>query len=155
MTQQNLHKSSSNKVIAGVCGGVGEHFNVDPTLIRLAWALAVFLGGSGLVLYILAMIIMPDDPRAEQINKNVPAIGPVTGQEGQTATESGAQAETGAKPPNNEEKRNQIFGLILVAIGGYFLLQRYFPFFEIHNWWPVIIILIGIIVIFRGRGGSR
>ena len=151
---QNLHKSRTNKVIAGVCGGVGEYFNVDATLIRLVWALAIFLGGSGFIIYILAMIIMPDDPRPEQKKQTVSAIEATSGPNGDEATKS----EAGPKETNNttgEEKRNQIFGLFLVALGGYFLLERYFPFFEIHNWWPVLIIIIGLFVMLKGRGGSR
>ena len=157
---QNLHKSRSNKVIAGVCGGVGEYFNVDATIIRLVWALAVFMGGSGFIIYILAMIIMPDDPRVEPKKQTVSAIEGSTIQEG--AEENGQQSEaanTEAPPVTiqnpGEGKRNQVFGLILVAIGAYFLLERYFPFFELDNWWPVVIILVGLFVMLRGRGGAR
>lgn len=60
---KKLYRSESNKMIAGVCGGIGEYFDVDPTLIRLAWAvLSVFTAiFGGIVLYIIAMIIMPSE----------------------------------------------------------------------------------------------
>ncbi|MBZ4654631.1 MAG: phage shock protein PspC [Peptococcaceae bacterium] len=54
---ERLHKSCTNKVFAGVCGGIAEYFNVDPTLIRLAWAMAFFVGGTGFILYILALAL--------------------------------------------------------------------------------------------------
>jgi phage shock protein C len=56
---KRLFKSNSNRVICGVCGGIGEYFNIDPTIIRLIW---VLLGctGTGIVAYIIAAIIMPE-----------------------------------------------------------------------------------------------
>jgi len=49
-----------NKMILGVCGGIGSYFNIDPTIIRILFALA-FLGlGAGLILYIIMAVIMPD-----------------------------------------------------------------------------------------------
>lgn len=58
--EKRLRKSSTNRKIAGVCGGVGEYLNIDPTVIRLVWVLAAFCLGSGLLAYIIAAIIMPD-----------------------------------------------------------------------------------------------
>ena len=62
MNEKKLYKSATDKKIAGVCGGIAEYFNVDATLIRLAWVLFSLLGGSGLLAYIIAAIIMPDRP---------------------------------------------------------------------------------------------
>ncbi|MGN1275894.1 MAG: PspC domain-containing protein, partial [Floccifex sp.] len=53
--------SSQNRMLAGVCGGIGEYFNIDPTLIRLAWIVFILAGGSGILAYILAAIVIPDD----------------------------------------------------------------------------------------------
>lgn len=51
---------SRNKMIAGVCGGIAEYFSIDPTLIRLAWVLFCALGGSGVLAYIIAAIVIPE-----------------------------------------------------------------------------------------------
>ena len=59
MEGKKLYKSDTNKKIDGVCGGIGEYFNVDPTMIRLAWIVFVCLGGSGILAYIIAAIVMP------------------------------------------------------------------------------------------------
>ncbi len=59
MSNKRLYKSSVNRVLCGVCGGIGEYFDIDPTLIRLAWILFSCLGGAGIWAYILAAIIMP------------------------------------------------------------------------------------------------
>ena len=57
---KELRKSNTNKKIAGVCGGIGEYFNIDPTLIRLGFIAISFMFGGGLVVYVLASILMPD-----------------------------------------------------------------------------------------------
>jgi len=62
MEQKKLVKSSTNRMICGVCGGIGEYVNVDPTLIRLIWViLTIGPFGLGLLAYILAAVIMPED----------------------------------------------------------------------------------------------
>ena len=60
--KKQLRRSTENKVIAGVCGGIAEYFDIDPTLIRLAWILFCALGGSGVLAYIIAAIIIPEAP---------------------------------------------------------------------------------------------
>lgn len=61
MNGKKLYRIDENKMLAGVCGGIAEYFGVDPTLIRLAWVVFSLLGGSGLLAYILAAIIIPRD----------------------------------------------------------------------------------------------
>lgn len=56
-----LRRSRSNRTIAGVCGGIGEYFNMDPTLIRLGWILFTFLGFSGLFAYIICVLVIPSE----------------------------------------------------------------------------------------------
>lgn len=63
MEQKRLYKSTTNRVLCGVCGGIGEYFNVDPTIIRLLFILLLFGAGSGLLAYIIAAIIIPEQPR--------------------------------------------------------------------------------------------
>lgn len=58
---RKLHKSSTNRMISGVCGGIGEYFNVDPTLVRLGFVLFCALGGSGFLAYLIAAIIIPNE----------------------------------------------------------------------------------------------
>ena len=62
MNGKKLYKSTTDKKIAGVCGGLAEYFNMDSTLVRLGWVAFCLLGGSGVLAYILAAIIMPERP---------------------------------------------------------------------------------------------
>lgn len=61
MEQKKLLRSVDNRMVCGVCGGIGKYFNIDPTLIRLVWVLASVVGGSGLLVYIIAAIIIPEE----------------------------------------------------------------------------------------------
>ncbi len=62
--EKRLYKSRTDKKIDGVCAGIGNYFNIDPTIIRLAWILFCALGGSGILAYIIAAIVMPQAPEA-------------------------------------------------------------------------------------------
>lgn len=61
MEGKRLVRSKTNKTICGVCGGIGEFLNVDPTLIRLLWVIFSLTGGAGLIAYIIAALIIPED----------------------------------------------------------------------------------------------
>lgn len=60
--ERRLYKSNENKLLDGVCGGVAEYFDIDPTLVRLAWVLFTAMGGAGIVAYIVAAIVIPRRP---------------------------------------------------------------------------------------------
>ena len=62
MNGRKLYRSSTNKMLAGVCGGIGEYANIDPTVIRVIWAVVACCGGVGLLAYIICALIMPENP---------------------------------------------------------------------------------------------
>lgn len=59
---KKLFKSNTNKKICGVCGGIAEYFNIDPTIIRLVWAILAIWFGAGILIYIIAALVMPTFP---------------------------------------------------------------------------------------------
>ena len=67
MMKRRLTKSSTNSVLWGVCGGLSEFFGIDVTLVRIAWILFTFFGGSGIIAYIICAVIMPS---AEAANRS-------------------------------------------------------------------------------------
>ena len=60
MGNKKLYKASVNRMLCGVCGGIAEYFNIDPTLVRLVWVIITLMGGAGILAYIIAAIIIPD-----------------------------------------------------------------------------------------------
>lgn len=59
MEPKRLYRSRMNRTICGVCGGIAEYFNIDPTLVRLAWIIFTCVGGAGIWAYIIAAIVIP------------------------------------------------------------------------------------------------
>ncbi len=76
MTQpaRKLVRSRDDRMIAGVCSGLGEYFSVDPTLIRLLFVFTAILGGPGLVAYIIFWIVVPPEPEVASVVESIPVI---------------------------------------------------------------------------------
>jgi phage shock protein PspC (stress-responsive transcriptional regulator) len=66
---KKLYRSRTNRILGGVCGGIGEYFDIDPTIIRLLWILFIFAGGSGIIAYIIALLIVPEQPKMKKKKK--------------------------------------------------------------------------------------
>jgi phage shock protein C len=127
---RRLYRSRTNRVIGGVCGGLGEYLGVDPVVIRLIWAIAIFLGGVGLIAYILCLVIIPETPSG------------VT-QVAQTYT---SPATLGI-----------IIGAVIIIAGGLLLLGNIFQWSWRWGWWlwsillPLALIGLGVFLIIRKR----
>lgn len=59
---KKLYKSTTDRKLCGVCAGVANYLNIDPTVVRLLWALITFLGGAGVIAYIVCALVIPDEP---------------------------------------------------------------------------------------------
>jgi phage shock protein C len=62
MEPKRLYRSRKDRILGGVCGGMGNYFNLDPVLVRVTWAVLFFAAGVGFLAYILAWIIVPEEP---------------------------------------------------------------------------------------------
>ena len=112
-------------MIAGVCGGLGKYFSVDPVIVRLVFLLLLFLGGSGFLLYLILWIIVPDERQAG------------------AAPQSVVQANTQEMAQSAARKGPLIFAVILIFLGIWFLLQNLLDI-DLGQLWPVILIVIGL-----------
>ncbi len=65
MTEKKLYRSETDKKIAGVCGGIAEYFKIDSTIVRLLLVLFCLMGGAGVLAYIIAWLVMPEQPQIE------------------------------------------------------------------------------------------
>jgi phage shock protein PspC (stress-responsive transcriptional regulator) len=60
--EKRLCRSRQNRTLAGVCGGIAEYLGWDPTLVRVAWIILTLLGGSGILIYLIMWLVMPESP---------------------------------------------------------------------------------------------
>lgn len=65
---KKLYRSKKDQKLAGVCSGVAEYFGIDPTLVRLGWALLVLFAGAGVLFYIVCALVIPEKPDDEYID---------------------------------------------------------------------------------------
>ncbi len=61
-TTKRLYRSEHDRMIGGVCGGLGKYFSIDPTLVRLLFVFAALTGGHGLLIYLILLIVVPIEP---------------------------------------------------------------------------------------------
>lgn len=172
MHRERLYRSREDRVLFGVAGGMADWLDQDPAVIRLLWALFVVFGGVGLVVYIIAAIVIPEEPfetpvmtpqyqppadagagmagvaaagaAAEAGTAPTPGSAPVAGYPYPTSRAERRAARRAARGPSNA---GVIFGLILIVVGGWFLLRDFIPWFDDRLFWPAILIVIGVLLV--------
>lgn len=65
--KKRLYRTRTDRKLAGVCGGVAEYFNIDPTIVRVVWALLAFFYGTSILLYLIMAFVVPEKPDAPDI----------------------------------------------------------------------------------------
>ncbi len=143
---KRLYRSQKDKIIAGVCGGIGEYVGIDPVIIRIITVILFFWGGSGIIAYIIAMIIIPLNPGSVDEDKNKTTKAVSKGDKKEVVKAGG---DSGAL----------LIGIVLVVVGGIFLMRN-LPFFNEYYWWfrhqighifwPSVLIALGAFMIIRG-----
>ncbi len=137
---KRLMRSQDNKVIGGVCGGIGEYFDIDPVLIRVIAVVLFFLNGFGLLAYLVGWIVIP---KREQF-----------GFSPEERREAEAKLEKSATASPSSGARSYLPGIILILIGGILLVRENWYWFDWHEIWPIFLIAIGAVLIFRKTNGK-
>ena len=123
---KRLERDLQNRVLGGVCSGLGNYFDMEPTIWRVLFFLLFWLGLSGFLIYIILWMVMP----AKLSGPNV-QDAEIVGEGGEVKKSNG----------------NMTAGLILIGIGAISLLARYVPQISWHTAWPIILIAIGLFLI--------
>lgn len=147
---KQLYRSRSNKVIAGVCGGVADYFNIDPTIVRIIWVAVGLTFGAGIVAYIIAAIVMPEDEKASSTGANHYG-GSGSSQENDFSFNAEEWKET---PKPDSDKSRNIVGAVLIILGLLFLAKQFFNWLDIKVVLPLAFIVIGALLVFNGRRNS-
>jgi len=155
MAQKKLTRNMYDRKIAGVCGGLGEYFDMDPLVFRVIFLFLFFFGGTGLILYIFLWILIPEKNN-EPMEESKYEPGEIISDVVETAQVIGKIIDHSHKNKKPVKKhRGVLWGLLLVAIG-FLLLGKSFGFFDfcwcnVFKLWPLFIIWIGIALIPMGR----
>jgi len=153
MSAKRLYRSRQDCMIAGVCGGLAEYFDVDPSLVRLVVILTVFLGGAGLLLYLVAWLIVPENSEQSPnraFEKNQKLKDDVVQELRRAGSNLGDKLEDSIEElEGRPERRSMVFlGLALIALGAAFLFRHLIPWLELQELWPVLLIVIGVLLLF-------
>jgi phage shock protein C len=148
-----LERSNTNKVVAGVCGGIGEYLQVDPTLVRVFFVVGTIVtGGLGLLGYIVLVVLLPlpgqPAPFVKTTGVTTSTVDAATGDASAEQTTQIAPAPAPADPAAAERNR-AAFGIVLVALGVIFLFSNA-GVFRIVRWdlaWPLVLIAIGALLL--------
>ncbi len=156
---KRLYRSRTDRMIWGVCGGLANYFDVDPTIIRIAAVLSIFVSGAGILAYIIMAIVVPletssaTEPK-QVIRENVEEIK-TTATEFSQEIRSTFGKDTSQKPemPRSFPRGLSVIAVILIIVGLIFLLSNLSVFWWLR-WqylWPAVIIAIGLMIILRPR----
>ncbi|GAB1348942.1 hypothetical protein MASR1M107_11550 [Ignavibacteriales bacterium] len=134
--EKRVYRSRKERMIGGVAGGIAEYFEVDPVIVRFAFIALTLFNGVGLVLYIVGLIIIPEQVmRIEVSSENsIPyAVPPVT-------TNS-----------DRKGKFTVFLGVALIIAGILFGLDNFIPQFDMFDAFPAILVLLGVWIIVSGK----
>ncbi|WP_292485362.1 PspC domain-containing protein [Methanohalobium sp.] len=146
-SRDKLTKSKSDRMLAGVCGGIAEYFDVDPVLVRVAFVVLALVNGLGILLYIILAIVMPEPEN----NDKTPEQNTTSEKGTDEYSENDTYTKTQHKSSHTD--RTLWLGVILIILGIFLIIDRFNVFWWL-GWdvlWPGILILIGIWIIAKVR----
>ena len=163
--EKRLYRSTRDRMIWGVCGGLARYFSIDPTIVRVIFILLIFANGLGILAYLILAILMPKESSSETtpettVKENVAEIKKIATELGHEISstwkgEAEAEAEGGDTEDLAQKRRRRLnfFGIILVVIGILFLLSNFnlLWWFRSAYLWSLIVVAIGVMIIISSR----
>ncbi len=146
---KKLYRSRTDKMIAGVCGGLAEYFNIDSTLVRLSAVVLTLAGGSGILAYIIFWFVVPQRPL------NLSGVDSASAPD---ATSSAAGEGESEAVENTEASTAALFvGVLLTVLGFLFLVGNFISlaWLSFGKLWPLVLIAIGILIVLKGSGRKQ
>jgi len=146
---KKIYRSKDDYIIAGVCSGLAQYFQIDATLMRVVFVLLLIGGGSGFLIYLVLWLIIPKEGGKEvkvDREKNVKEFAQDLGDKAQTVA-----SEIRSEIKSSKRKGN-FFGLVLIIVGVAILVEKLVPV-EL-NWdyiWPGVLIFLGLYLIVTKR----
>lgn len=127
---KRLYRSRKDSTIGGVCGGIGEYFGIDPTFVRIITVLLFFADGIGFLAYIIAWIIVPQEPL-------------------EALTSESADEEQKPEKVEYASWNRYIPGAILICLGVFFVVREHYWWWNMERFWPLLLVVVGLFLVFR------
>lgn len=144
---KRLYRSQKNKMLGGVAGGLGDYLNMDPVLVRIIFVVALFLNGTGLLLYIILWIVVPQASTEQDSNNFIETDSSPNVKEADYAAKTSSNTSNGTG--------RVVAGLLLIGVGTIFLIDRFFPHFDFSDILPFLIIVLGIALILNSVNKAK
>ncbi len=153
---ERLYRSESDRVIAGVCGGLGQYLRVDPLILRILFVVLAMVNGIGLFVYLVLWIVVPTAgaqgvQQNEVIRRNVDEIGVRARELGQEARDAfqSQRARRQAGAADRPEQRAVVGGAILIGLGLLILMNNFglLWWVSLTRLWPLVLIGIGLVIL--------
>jgi len=129
-----LYRSNTDKVIGGVSGGLADYLSIDVVIVRVLFVLLVLFGGSGVLVYIILWIAIPEQKISYNVKEDKSDVEIISDIKTEPATKKQSNTALGA-------------GIILIIVGLLFLADRLIPFYNVIDFWPLILIVVGVMII--------
>lgn len=129
---KKLYRSRKDAMVAGVCGGLAEYIGVDSAIVRLVFAVAVVMGGIGVLAYFLAWIIIPEGSNSGEFEYD--------------------NSETKHHMELSGDRLRMVIGLGFVGLGVLVLINKFVPGFTIEIFFPAVLIMVGALILMKGKG---
>lgn len=152
-----LYRSRDERVVSGVCGGIADRYDLDPSIVRIAFALLVLSAGVGLVLYIVMALVVPEEPLEASTMTPGTTSEPGSTEDAATTPPAAVGDRAAHRQARREARRLDrgaadgrgavILGAILVVVGAWFLVRRYLPALDEDFFGPLVLIAIGGILV--------
>jgi len=144
MENIKLYRSTSDRMVGGVCGGLGTFLNIDPIFVRLLFVLLLFGSGFGSFLYLVLWIVIPEEGKAYGLK------GDALGEKVKSIGDDIQQAVTKPHP-----QAGIIMGVGLIMVGGFLFLDRlnlnWMNWIDLDILWPILLIVGGVVLLFRKK----
>ena len=152
MKQKRLYRSRTDRVLFGVCGGLGKYFGIDPVIFRILFVLFFFIDGAGLIAYLIMILIIPSEKGIRKDDKDKGEVDEFAEKIEKSAGEFANKVETGEFIPSG--KSANYLGIFIIFIGLLFLARETFPLqwlFHSDVILPFAIILLGLYIVLKSK----
>ena len=133
---KKLYRSTENRIVAGVCGGIAEYFETDPILVRIIFIFISLIGAAGILLYIILWFMIPEKNSEQKKHEEF-------------------VHEVKNHIQKNHHAARGVVGFFIILIGVLLLIDQFYPDLGFSKFWPILVIAFGAVIILKTENKPR